>query len=710
MKRIITLLSLVFSGVVLILLSYPRPQWSFALAGTVAFLIIGYSFLEFIQLRASSRRLVKVLDLSPEDILSAPSAGEEIIVVREAMQAFKQQLVELPGMKKKSRLPAEEFINRQTTLEKVVNLPAFEAVPNILIGTGILFTFVGIIVVLLAAGADVGSLSSTDPRKAQESLQNLFQAISIKFITSVAGIFCSSLLSLAIKNEVKQVAIACQAFASRLNEEFPVLTFEVEILSLLRALGSQETATSMREAATSLGQAAKALNDSSGALGEQMGRLVEAQERLTPEAIGRQVGQVLEDQFAPVFRDIRDSLQELHKIKAEQGQQIVEALMSELRTEVIEPVLAQMAESTNRTGEVADLVKMLQGTLEGSLTEAVKKLEKSTDTIQQFQTDTLQKLEGFAGKLANILGQFESQTRKVLESVAIEVKQATKAAIEGLETQRGAFQDSARQAAETFRGIRTELEQALEHQASLEERRLSEMSERIESLFRNVESAFQRQMDALEEIGAEASKGLLDARTRLLEGMGEIHRVLTNTSEVVREELHQFRIQYQEALLAFFAEQNNLLEGTLGSQREGLAQVVQDLKAAFHQQAAQLNEAQERFGSSIDRLIRVQEQLQKYSTAVGLDSGARIVELGELAQAIGSQAAQVGTQYENLVKAMDEAMRAFARDVNEFLERLKNGQSDYYEKHDKALDSILGRIMDAAEILVEAKQIATKAG
>ncbi|MFM6401483.1 MotA/TolQ/ExbB proton channel family protein, partial [Planktothrix sp.] len=56
------------------------------------------------------------------------------------------------------------------------------------------------------------------------------------------------------------------------------------------------------------------------------------------------------------------------------------------------------------------------------------------------------------------------------------------------------------------------------------------------------------------------------------------------------EELQKFRNEYQESLNNFFTEQNQLLQETLGQQRDGLAQVVDSLKTVFIEDSQHMSE------------------------------------------------------------------------------------------------------------------------
>jgi hypothetical protein len=109
-------------------------------------------------------------------------------------------------------------------------------------------------------------------------------------------------------------------------------------------------------------------------------------------------------------------------------------------------------------------------------------LANSILTIQNFQKKTLQELQGFANHLGQTLTQFQTDTRGVLQQTADEINRAVDQSIQGMTSQRTAFEASAEQAAATFRGIREELQIALHERAEIERDFWSEYSNRFEKI------------------------------------------------------------------------------------------------------------------------------------------------------------------------------------------------------------------------------------
>lgn len=89
-----------------------------------------------------------------------------------------------------SHRPAEYF-SRNSILGHKLNLPQFLAFPNYLIGLGLLFTFIGLAAALHVAQIGMSGTSGNS----QKALEQLLSVASVKFVSSIAGVGTSLVLS-----------------------------------------------------------------------------------------------------------------------------------------------------------------------------------------------------------------------------------------------------------------------------------------------------------------------------------------------------------------------------------------------------------------------------------------------------------------------------------------------------------------------------------
>ncbi len=438
-------------------------------------------------------------------------------------------------------------------LAQAIPRSSLSFVPTLLTAIGLLGTFWGISTGL--SKFDLRAINESD--KLLEASIGVLAGMKTAFFSSLVGLGCASLFMV--------VLFACNTAQKTIRDRLR------HKLDLIAVLSTPENAA--QNTALVLSNAAQTMKE------------------ITPQAIGQEVGKALK----PIFQEISNELRILREIKTEQGQEVIKLLIEELGTNVILPMAEQLDRSAKLTQEAAKTAMNLQSEL-GSIS---KNLADSILTIQHFQKETLGRLEDFAGGLKDTLGQFQTETRMVLEEVAQEIKLGVDQSIEGMEAQRTAFAESAQNVATTFRGIRKDLQAALHTQAEQERQMLTDVEARMTNILQTSHTAFQTQTNTLATLGNEASGLMNNARENIVGSLQNIDGMLQNTHLTVQAELEHFRQGYQVSLQDFFTKQNNLLESTLGEQRQGLSQVVEDLQTAFQAEAAK----RQILGQEVDRSI-----------------------------------------------------------------------------------------------------------
>ena len=399
--------------------------------------------------------------------------------------------------------------------------------------------------------------------------------------------------------------------------------------------------------------------------------------KLSSENIGTEVGKAL----TPIFKEIKTELSVLREIKQDQGQEVLQNLILNLREEVIEPIV-------DRLGESAKSVQNLNSELAG----VSSSLAGSIVTIRDFQLQTVGDLKQFADSLQQTLGRFQNETKDVLGQVAGEINRGVDQSIQGMEYQRTAFKESANQAAATFRGIREDLQSALTTQAEQQRAMLEEVTSQTKDILNQANTAFQQQSQTIKAVGEESSKVMENAQQNLNESLLNIDGMLQKTSNMVQEELQQFRLNYQKSLEQFFQQQNNLLEGTLGQQREGLAVVVANLEQVFNAEAERRN----LMNQSMDKIQETVEVINRLASAVGLTSQQQKLEMKEFIRDLAQEINKVQQQHYSYTNKVDEMLHNWSNN-------LTTSQTKFFDDADSAMAKISGGLLEAANILVAAK-------
>ena len=459
-------------------------------------------------------------------------------------------------------------------------------------------------------------------------------------------------------------------------------------LAALRQLASTDRARLdelQRESAEALKRAAMEM----GAGVEKMGTALQG---LDADLIGQRVGDALERSLQPTFEGMRQELHEIQKRLVERNEELIRGILGEMRVQVFDPITERLDQSAEITRSAAESVQALQAELGGAVA-----------TIERFQTETLEKLLEFSGGLQAILDKFRNETAGVLGEVAESVKAAVQESIEGMTAQRAAFEASAVQASETFRGIREDLEQALIARAKTEAEMLEETRAGVHQILVDAGKSFEQQSGVLAAVGRESAQLMDGAREQLVAALVGIDAALRNTCDAVEGQLEAFRISYQERLDAFFRQQNELLEGTLGAQREGLAEVVTSLSTVFLEEYARRKELGLSVQETLAEAARTIAVVQELAEAVGLTNSAKFNQLEALARSVGGQVSKLERQYRDLdtqFQLMTETGHAALR---EYAEKTNQHSGVFFGQLDEAATKVVGVLASAAEYLVAAE-------
>lgn len=130
-----------------------------------------------------------------------------------AWREFAATLIVSPCSVRSTRR-SSAFFGADLPYHSKVNLRAFDAVPNQLIGIGLLFTFIFLALTLIFARL---GLEATDPAEARNALVNLLGAASTKFVTSIVAIGASLIFVYRKNALLKDVDLATENFCAEVE-------------------------------------------------------------------------------------------------------------------------------------------------------------------------------------------------------------------------------------------------------------------------------------------------------------------------------------------------------------------------------------------------------------------------------------------------------------------------------------------------------------
>ncbi|HEY9802860.1 MAG TPA: hypothetical protein V6D25_21025 [Leptolyngbyaceae cyanobacterium] len=628
---------------------------------------------------------------------------------------------------------------------------------------GVLGTFYGI-----QQGLQDINLSTENPKELMTASKELLEGMKTAFSTSLMGLGSGSLFTL--------VLFVCEWLRQKRRNN---------LRQMLKAIATLKTAdngsTELVQALTLVSKNLTGLNQlNAEAIGQAVGKSIKEQFAGLNQLSAQAIGIAIRQQIFPALEAIFNEQKQLRELQEQQGQRVLEELIKDMRVEVLEPIadrLDKSAELTQQASEaVLSLHKELGGisqSLAGSIL-TIQDFQKETltelklfanhlgETLNQFQTDTkdvlqqtaqeinravdqsiqgmtsqrsafeasavqaaatfrgireelqtaLQEraaveqemLQGFAHNMGQVLSQFQTETTGVIQQTAQEINQAVDQSIQGMTAQRSAFEASAVQAAATFRGIREELQTALQERAAVEQQILQATRNGIIQILTQANTSFREQANTLNSVGEQASGLMNEARNNLLNTLGNIDTTLTATRQTVEDDLTKFREEYQTNLQMFFQQQNNLLEGTLGKQRDGLSMVVNNLDQVFREESKRRSELSQEVDQSMTKVQASVEQINKLVIAAGLNDAQRLIQIEKLASNVGEQVRIVDNSYRNLAQNFDDSLQSWQSHLEVSMQRTVDLQVSFFQQADTAMSKVCGDLLRTADVLVSANK------
>ena len=328
---------------------------------------------------------------------------------------------------------ASAYFNRGSLLGGL-NLRFYNALPNLLTGSGIMFTFIGLVVGIGLAG---GGLASDDIDQQRQALQQLLGGAALAFVTSIVGLFTSMAFSWYEKHHVHRFDRLCARLTRALDARLERVTPEYlaqENLTLTR----QQT-RAMESFGDKLAfQIAQAVDEKvTQPMGPWMERLTEAVEGLRSDressneaVLEKMVGQFQEsltgaagtemEQLGQTLNELNQGLQnqiETADKRFRENEEASARAMQEMQ-EVFNGGIAQLRETIDGFSRTLDSVKQLNAD-SSAIADRLNQMLEQVSQAQQALTET-------ASPLREAADQF-GETSQTLKEVGSQIDSASTA-------------------------------------------------------------------------------------------------------------------------------------------------------------------------------------------------------------------------------------------------------------------------------------------
>lgn len=545
----------------------------------------------------------------------------------------------------------QTFFNLSTLREKVSGLKWQMAEPGYFVGLGLLLTFIGLVIALSRAAAGTGAANADDMRHA---LQELLQAATFKFSTSIAGLAASITLSFAYK----AFSIGTESSLHRLCE-----TIEQKLLYL----PPQSVSVTMRDH-----------------LAEQLKELKEINSESFFNKLGTEVAPRMQEAFTsavtPLAERIGDAVGQLNAT----SQDGVQELLSRFTDTLQNGAGTEMRELTN------GLHAML-----GAMEKVRSDMGRSGDDFSQKMTEAAENLNRLVAEAGRQLGAQSQTSRETLEQMLASLKEI-------FETATKQIDDNLKDAAE---GASIKLTEAMDRVLDKLEGNVGGLSERFQGFNEQAASYIDATRSKVAEAQESSVTAISQASTRaaaaLEAGLGEVMKG-------IRGEVDQFSSALRQSSTSLDGQAKAIDAATLRSREvadvfgrsaeavkaaidpvtrsnEKIAQVTSTVGTALEQAGAALGEGQkaakeltEAVNGQVLRLTALWSDYQQRFAQVDEKLGRAFDKLGEettkQSQILADRTGQIDMALAKSVERFDQSLRDLAEtteDMSEGIDKLK---------------------------------------
>lgn len=458
------------------------------------------------------------------------------------------------------------YFNQTSLIAPQINLPLYQAVPNILVGIGLFFTFIGLIAALWFASEGV---AADNVQQAKTALSDLLHAATFKFVTSVAGLMTSILFSWREKTQLHFLNEKLHHFCTSLEQRLEFTTLE--------QLTAQQVHESKRQT--------EQLERFNSELAVSVAHALEDQfsEKLL-EAIQPLAGMIesLQDKISGMNQDALEKMvqsftQSLQGAAGEELNRLAQNLNS------LQPALANLSQQlTQSSGTFQQHIQQAAGQLQAGFEQGadtlIQHLSTAINDFHQHNSDALKRVHE---PIQEVIASLNTLKTSIDESSFNLQRQLTNAAEHTAHTLTSASMDFGEQlnhATQTLTHIRSQLAQVLDDSVNTTNnvvQRIENLQNSFQTTEKNLRSATAPlaktvemliktidQVDGLANAALTASKALTDSSATVetvwqkyqarFEGVDEdvakVFHELSAGMENYRKQTENFTLRLDESL------------------------------------------------------------------------------------------------------------------------------------------------------------------
>ena len=522
---------------------------------------------------------------------------------------------------------ASYFFSEDRLLGQYVNLRFWNSIPAILVGLGILGTFVGLVWGLIP----FSSIDFQNTEEIKNAIKELLSGVSTAFVTSVWGMVTSLLF-----NGVEKLAIG---------------GINSEIANLQRSLDNLFTLTVQEKIAF---QQADELAQQTAALKSFSTDL--ANDIKSAMAEGRQ----------EILSELNKTVEAFSTTILEQLRPILEKLM-----EAIEELRQQKEESS--TDAIGKLIEEFQKSLSTSTVTQMEELAKTVGEASQSLKDLPDQI---GVMIASIQDQINQNRQLLTETSHEQTAQMKSMMDEMIKTLQSVVELAAKQTEE-------QVDQQIEKMKTVSDESIQTLQTTIAELRQSITDTLKQQQDAIGKITLQTSQASVDATDQMSQLIHQITTKLGETVQAAESSINKLLEQQKGQIETFDAQIVNSRE-TLTSGKEMLEQMNTSVSSV-----RQIIETTEAFSKQLttgaDQLESAGQQLMQAGVAFNQENEKYLTANRETIQ----QLENLHGQSQQLLDNSTERFQTIDEGLQSIFAEIDRGMNNYSVTARETINSYL---------------------
>ncbi len=512
---------------------------------------------------------------------------------------------------------ASLFFSEERLLDQHLNLRFWNSVPALLVGLGILGTFVGLVWGLIP----FSGINFEETSQIQVAIKKLLSGVSTAFVTSVWGMLTSLAFNGLEKWRISRVSQSIANLQRELDRLFTLTTQEEISFRQEDELAQQTQA--LKSFSTDLA------NDIKSAMAEGRQQILTELQN-APEAFSN----AMVEQLSPSLGKLNSAVEELREQKEESSMDAIGQLIEQFHESLSTSTVTQMEELAKTVGSASQSLMNLPAQMTQMMGEMLNALQGTINIQQESLTESTSsmnvQMKQVASDISNLLKSVANRADEQLGQRAADIETASNQSI-------GTLQSTIVQLQHSIASIASQT-------AAESEAMTNRMRELMEFAANRTDEQLSQRMAVIETVSNQSVQTLEDIISKL-------QQAITSTTSQAATDYAAMANQMHERF-----------EQTVTRLGESVVDVEHSVRRLLQQQSHQTEAVNEQLSGLQEILARGREMLQGMNASV---TGIR--QLIEATQAFSRQLTGGADRLEQAGQKLTLASDAFNQENEKYL-------------------------------------------